>query len=733
MAQVATRPHSQPNGSPHSYRPANMDSSAASPRSLSHSAPKSSLHNNNNNNNNISPNSSPSKKKKKNKHLLQQQQQQQGQDTKQPAETSDDPIQSTLKQRGMLHALLADPVRFVKSHDSHGQDYTSMGIVPVNDPNYSLSKSKSKPTSKVSLATSLLLHTDTPAINGLSASTSDQAGPSSRPASPTKPKRQPDFDLYPHKISLRFPAKVRHIAPGLSNYGNTCYMNSVMQSLIHTPPLAFALLSNDISALHGEWGGKPNPTFDPVLAMQKFARRSLLLNGANTNAPADFNRNLKAFAKPLRQGRQEDAHEYLRFLLEAMQQCCLARAPKSLKQDHPARQTTFIQKIFGGKLRSRVTCLNCNHNSDTFDPILDISLDMHKGISSLTDAFRAFVKKDTLSGTEKYKCDSCKRKVNATKQFTIENAPLALTVHLKRFGPFGGKISRPIAFDDTLNIGPYMSNRSQSARYRLYAVVHHYGSGPNSGHYVASVKSPSNRWTRMDDSHVSEMHNQTPAGDQSAYILFYLREKDESLQSAINSVAATASATASATPSATPSEPGFVQPSPKTANGLLPAKKRKLSEETRASSLSPKKAKFHSSHEPSPSSRMPLTPSSAASGSPRVLPSSKTASRDSLDDGDELGTTVSRGDYESLIGGGGGSANGRRASVSSHRSSSPAASDASPALSKKARRKQAKAEARRAGGGAPSSPFALANMSTSLKKGGGQPGMFAGKMKPRHF
>ncbi len=287
-----------------------------------------------------------------------------------------------------------------------------MGLIPVNDPNFAAAQKRKLEQKQHSL----LLHTDSPKINGNGRSALDDDDASA--ASKGKSR-----DLYPYKISLRFPGKVRPAATGLSNYGNTCYMNSVMQSLVHTPPFAFALLTQDLDSLHGDLGGKPNANFDAVTAMQNFAKRSLQ-GTRTTNAPQEFNRNLKAFAKPLRQGRQEDAHEYLRFLLEALQQSCLARAPKSLKPDDPIRRTTFVQKMFGGKLRSRVTCHNCGYNSDTFDPFMDLSLDVRKGINSLTDAFRAFVAKDHLSGSEKYKCDKCKRKVDATKQFTIETAPL---------------------------------------------------------------------------------------------------------------------------------------------------------------------------------------------------------------------------------------------------------------------------------------------------------------------
>jgi len=55
-------------------------------------------------------------------------------------------------------------------------------------------------------------------------------------------------------------------------------------------------------------------------------------------------------------------------------------------------------------MRSRVTCEECRHNSDTFDSILDLSVDIH-GIDTLRDALRKFTAIDYLRGADKYKCE----------------------------------------------------------------------------------------------------------------------------------------------------------------------------------------------------------------------------------------------------------------------------------------------------------------------------------------
>ena len=56
-------------------------------------------------------------------------------------------------------------------------------------------------------------------------------------------------------------------------------------------------------------------------------------------------------AKHFRQGRQEDAHEFLRYFVDGLQKSCLQGCPRSL--DPHSKATTVVHQIFGGYHRSQ--------------------------------------------------------------------------------------------------------------------------------------------------------------------------------------------------------------------------------------------------------------------------------------------------------------------------------------------------------------------------------------------
>jgi ubiquitin carboxyl-terminal hydrolase 36/42 len=69
------------------------------------------------------------------------------------------------------------------------------------------------------------------------------------------------------------------------------------------------------------------------------------------------------------------------------------------------QETTWIYALWGGKLLSRVSCMQCGANSDTYDSYLDLSIDVAGGVTSVRDGLDKFVAIDHLKGANKYKCE----------------------------------------------------------------------------------------------------------------------------------------------------------------------------------------------------------------------------------------------------------------------------------------------------------------------------------------
>lgn len=340
---------------------------------------------------------------------------------------------------------------------------------------------------------------------------------------------------------------------GLDNLGNTCFMNSILQCLIHTEALRLKCVSESSTAVNAS---------SPMRG-RLFRSFAKLVNKAWHNetseiytALREFRSQMTKYASMFAGSSQHDAQEFLVYLLEGIHEDVNEISKKPYyKEDIPdsyspqqkakeswkryqSRESSFIIDTFVGQLKSTLTCQVCGYQSDTYDPYFDLSLPIpRKSLTSTTifncsldDCLQEFTSKETLDGYDKPRCSRCKTPQPCTKQFTIEKFPRILVIHLKRFSmrnrfsKLDTKVTFPVA---GLCLSQFASEEQKQRQgldavctYNLYGIANHSGTA-FSGHYTAYCKSDNKRsWNCFNDRSTSEL-SETRLVSSSAYVLFY--------------------------------------------------------------------------------------------------------------------------------------------------------------------------------------------------------------------
>jgi len=100
------------------------------------------------------------------------------------------------------------------------------------------------------------------------------------------------------------------IGSGLENLGNTCFMNSVLQLLSHQKDFKNAIYNSKHSCILN------SKLFCAICAMKRHLKKCE--ESRAVFAPKEFAFNLKKIGKQFKLGRQEDSHEFLRYLIDKL-------------------------------------------------------------------------------------------------------------------------------------------------------------------------------------------------------------------------------------------------------------------------------------------------------------------------------------------------------------------------------------------------------------------------------
>ncbi|XP_052208779.1 ubiquitin carboxyl-terminal hydrolase 8 isoform X2 [Diospyros lotus] len=176
---------------------------------------------------------------------------------------------------------------------------------------------------------------------------------------------------------------------GLQNLGNTCFMNSALQCLVHTPKLIDYFLGDYRREINHDnplgMDGEIALAFGDLL-------RKLWAPGATPVAPRLFKSKLSHFAPQFSGFNQHDSQELLAFLLDGLHEDLNRVKSKPYAevkdgdgrsdeevadeywQNHLARNDSIIVDVCQGQYRSTLVCPVCRKVSIMFDPFMYLSL-----------------------------------------------------------------------------------------------------------------------------------------------------------------------------------------------------------------------------------------------------------------------------------------------------------------------------------------------------------------------
>ncbi|KAJ6667755.1 hypothetical protein lerEdw1_016076 [Lerista edwardsae] len=177
---------------------------------------------------------------------------------------------------------------------------------------------------------------------------------------------------------------------GLSNLGNTCFMNSALQCLSNTPPLTDYFLEDEYEAEINQ----ENPLGMRGEIAEAYAELiKQMWSGRHSHvAPRMFKTQVGRFAPQFSGYQQQDSQELLAFLLDGLHEDLnrVKKKPylelkdangrpdsvvaKEAWENHRLRNDSIIVDIFHGLFKSTLVCPKCSKVSVTFDPFCYLTL-----------------------------------------------------------------------------------------------------------------------------------------------------------------------------------------------------------------------------------------------------------------------------------------------------------------------------------------------------------------------
>lgn len=332
---------------------------------------------------------------------------------------------------------------------------------------------------------------------------------------------------------------------GLSNLGNSCFMNSALQCLSHSYEL------NDFLK-DGGFKKKLNKKAESLILLEWDKLRELMWSENCVISPGGFFSSVQKVAKikdkELFTGfAQNDSTEFLTFIIDCFHTAIgrevemditgealtdtdkLAEDCFNMMKNMYKKEYSELLKMFYGIHVSKISTKENRYLSSTVEPFLTLDLQLPEASTensiSLIDCVDAYTAVEVLDGDNKYETDEG-GKIIAHKQISFWSLPDILIISIKRFSNTLRKNTKLVTFPlEGLDMREYVIGYDKDTYvYDLYAVCNHSGD-VSGGHYTSSVKNANGRWYNFNDSNITYIVDEQRIVSPEAYCFFYRKKK----------------------------------------------------------------------------------------------------------------------------------------------------------------------------------------------------------------